>query len=53
MNAHHADGASANKEDTMFTLAVLLVGVITGIVINRNGKVTIVVEDKLKKVFKK
>jgi hypothetical protein len=36
----------------MGTLIVLLVGVITGIIINRNGKVTIEVKDKLVKLFK-
>jgi len=37
----------------MGILIVLLVGVVTGIVINRNGKVTIEVKDKLVKFFKK
>jgi len=37
----------------MGTLIVLLVGVVTGIFINRKGNVTIVVQDKINKLMAK
>lgn len=45
-------GLNVNKENIMGTLIVLLVGVITGIIINRNGKVTVIVKDQIKKLNK-